>query len=102
MDTPYYKIGHATNVARRLWQINNHSPYQCVLLHAMPIDCQTEGEYLWHSIFKSTRAKGEWFALTKTQIALFCACFGGSINALHYQIYRDNQPLFLAVMDESK
>lgn len=96
--TPHYKIGHATDVARRLWQVNHCNPSTCVLIHAMPVDCQSEAEAWWHTFFNDQCVKGEWFALSPKQIELFCRCAGGGIIAIRRQVYKDNRDLFRELM----
>lgn len=98
--TPFYKIGHATNVRRRLYQIDHHNIHRCSLIHSMPVESQLEAEAWWHGIFYEAQIKGEWFELSEKQVKLFCSCEGGSLIQMQKEIYIKRSGLFRAVMQE--
>ena len=58
--TNYIKIGYARDPNQRLIQLRTASPYKLVLLGIMDGGTQTEDEI--HSLFNSSRVRGEWFS----------------------------------------
>ena len=56
------KIGHTTNIAKRLlkMQVDNHEPVDCLVLLR---GCGHE-ERRWHEMFAADRIRGEWFKWT--------------------------------------
>jgi hypothetical protein len=66
-----YKIGKTNLVARRTDQISVQLPEDLELVHAITTDDATGIEAYWHKRFAEKRTKGEWFNLSREDIAAF-------------------------------
>lgn len=65
----YYKIGLSSNVDRRLTQISPKTPFQVEILHSIPVEDMRYAEGFLHRRFASVHTNGEWFRLTKDDVA---------------------------------
>lgn len=65
----FYKIGVGDNVAQRVKQIQTATPYQVLHLLTLPSKRPYLLEHAMHTRFASKRVRGEWFALTDSDVA---------------------------------
>jgi hypothetical protein len=67
----HYKIGRSESVPTRHRQINLELPEKAVLVHKIATDDCVGVEKYWHDRFAARRTNGEWFALTRQDVAAF-------------------------------
>ena|GEM_PF-5866137 len=68
---PFYKIGKATDLQRRLHQIKLQLPYPVKLIHTIHTRDIGGVETYWHKRFAHQRSNGEWFTLNDAEVAEF-------------------------------
>lgn len=66
-----YKIGYTNSLNKRGRQIQIELPQEIELLHSILTDDPAGVEAYWHKRFAAKRTRGEWFKLTKADVALF-------------------------------
>lgn len=67
----HYKIGHTLDVGRRRYDLAIQLPEPVSEEHVIRTDDPTGIERYWHGRFASRRKNGEWFELTRADIAAF-------------------------------
>ncbi len=68
---PYYKIGKANSIDRRIRQVQLQLPYPVELIHTIATDDPIGIELYWHKRFTDKRTNGEWFLLTESDVTIF-------------------------------
>lgn len=66
-----YKIGFTKSLSRRGRQIQLELPQETELVHSILTDDPAGVEAYWHKRFAVKRTRGEWFRLTKSDVASF-------------------------------
>lgn len=67
----YYKIGRTNSVGRRERELSIQLPDRAVEIHKIKTDDPVGVEKYWHQRFESKRKNGEWFDLSREDIAAF-------------------------------
>jgi Meiotically Up-regulated Gene 113 (MUG113) protein len=67
----HYKIGRSNSAGRRSYELAIQLPQRLEVLHVIETDDAVGIERYWHQRFADRRTNGEWFALTKADIAAF-------------------------------
>jgi len=66
-----YKIGYTNSLNKRGRQIQIELPQEIELVHSILTDDPAGVESYWHKRFATKRTRGEWFRLTKLDVAAF-------------------------------
>lgn len=66
-----FKIGFTKSLNRRGRQIQIELPQEVELLHSILTDDPAGVEAYWHKRFAAKRTRGEWFQLTRADVAAF-------------------------------
>lgn len=66
-----YKIGQTANLGRRTDEVIRQQAVNAHLVHSIPTDDPLGIERYWHERFADRRYKGEWFVLTREDVAAF-------------------------------
>ena len=67
----FHKIGRSNDHRRRSYEIGLQLPEKLQMVHTIETDDAVGIEHCWHERFKDRRWNGEWFLLTKADIAAF-------------------------------
>jgi hypothetical protein len=67
----YYKIGHTNDVGRRRYDLAIQLPEPATEVHVISTDDPVGIERYWHGRFSARRKNGEWFELTRADVAAF-------------------------------
>ncbi|ORJ52611.1 GIY-YIG nuclease family protein [Mycobacterium simiae] len=67
----FHKIGRSNDHGRRTYEIGLQLPDKLEVVHTIETDDAIGIERYWHERFRDRRRNGEWFALTKADIAAF-------------------------------
>lgn len=67
----YHKIGRSNDVGRRSYEIGLQLPEKHAIVHSFETDDPAGIERYWHERFKDRRQNGEWFLLSKADVAAF-------------------------------
>ncbi|WP_068182332.1 GIY-YIG nuclease family protein [Mycobacterium sp. UM_CSW] len=67
----YCKVGHASHVGRREYEVGLQLPERVELVHSFATDDPAGIERYWHQRFSDRRRNGEWFLLTAADVAAF-------------------------------
>jgi hypothetical protein len=65
----YHKIGRTNAIGRRSYEIALQLPEKSALVHSLETDDPAGIERYWHERFKDRRQNGEWFLLSKADVA---------------------------------
>ncbi len=68
---PHYKIGKTRDLNGRLDQIKLQLPWPVEVVHTIETDDPDGIESYWHKRFSEKRENGEWFNLTRDDVAIF-------------------------------
>lgn len=67
----YHKIGRSNDHGRRTYEIGLQLPEKLEVVHTIETDDAAGIERYWHERFTDRRRNGEWFVLTKADVAAF-------------------------------
>jgi hypothetical protein len=67
----FYKIGKTNHVGRRERELSIQLPEHTKTVHEIKTDDPDGIEAYWHKRFEAKRKNGEWFELSKEDVAAF-------------------------------
>lgn len=65
----HYEIGQTNHLGCRAYEIDLQLPERAEFVHSIRTDDPVGIERYWHQRFADRRANGEWFALTREDVA---------------------------------
>lgn len=68
----HYKIGFSKHAGKREYELGIQLPESIKTIHILRTDDPVGIEKYWHRRFAEKRLNGEWFNLTKSDVAAFC------------------------------
>jgi hypothetical protein len=71
-----FKIGRSNATGRRAYELAIQLPERLEVVHVIETDDVVGIEAYWHRRFANRRLNGEWFALSKADVAAFKRLFG--------------------------
>jgi len=67
----FFKVGQTNDLGRREYELRIQLPEKPIAVHHIRTDDPVGIEKYWHARFKNRRKDGEWFELTKEDVAAF-------------------------------
>lgn len=67
----HHKVGRTNQLGRRMAEIKLQLPERADLIHMIETDDAIGIERYWHTRFADRRANGEWFLLSRADVAAF-------------------------------
>lgn len=67
----FHKIGRSNDHGRRAYEIGLQLPEKLEVVHTIETDDAVGIERYWHDRFRDRRRNGEWFMLSRTDVAAF-------------------------------
>lgn len=67
----HYKIGRSNAPGRRAYELAIQLPERLEMVHVIRTDDTIGIERYWHQRYEAKRLNGEWFALSKGDVAAF-------------------------------
>lgn len=67
----FHKIGRSNSSGRRSYEIGLQLPEKLEVVHTIETDDAVGIEHYWHERFRDRRRNGEWFLLSKGDVAAF-------------------------------
>lgn len=84
----HYKIGHALKVKDRLADLAVGNPVEIRVVHTLPTSEPRKLEAFFHERWKAKRVRGEWFALSHSDVEFFIRY---QIEVLEAQLYEERK-----------
>ncbi|MFT4086613.1 MAG: GIY-YIG nuclease family protein [Gordonia sp. (in: high G+C Gram-positive bacteria)] len=67
----FHKIGRTNDLGRRTYELRTQMPERAEVIHSLETDDPEGIERYWHMRFADKRANGEWFQLSRADVAAF-------------------------------
>lgn len=102
-----HKIGIASDIAKRIAQMQTGNPVQLTLVGYMKCGTPALVETSLHKAYESKRASGEWFRLDRADVAEILAQFTAEttdatpVSVKSNQIYTQDKRFTVAMLDSA-